>query len=1346
MTKGINLEVKLKAFLQSLFEGLGFSVLEARQQTSGTQHGFDIRITFLDASEKKREFYFECKDYTSPLPWKEMLRKIHELHAFSHPVDGFIGISPRRNLSNINTAVQHTLPNLVKFPVRFWTPDAHVKEYLSLDKTLFQEIYSEPPPDTDPEKIKQKLQVVINTMLRERDDFLQATAFPKDLTLKIPRIHIDDIVGRADELHALHQALFQNKQVVLVNGLGGIGKTTLAQGYISRYYLDYQHVAWITQKGTDITQDITQDEGLLRSLSVSQAGKDVQQLLHEILYKFKTISGKPNLLVLDNADRALTNLKDMFPGQPDWHLLVTSRERMEGFLIHEIGFLSPATALELFKKHYNRTTDDTKLYELLEVVDYHTLTLEILAKTAQLQRVDIDALKFAIEHDLRANVYVAHKGDKVERVRSYLSSIFTLSQLTKNEVWLIKYFECLPAEYHSYSVLLALIAPGMSQHEAVFSETLTALSDHGWLLYNSETDSYKMHRIITEVAVRKLPIALVDVEPLVDSVSAKLQFNQFEEHPVEKFPWIPFGKTLTDAFSSDMSEKIAHLRLYLAMVLHEYGDYTGARTVTEQAIATFENLGEDVDFYRSQGYACLGNILRSLGDYTGAIRWLEKAIALEEHYLGINDPRLSKEYACLAMVFNDLGRYSTAKRLLEKCVLAAENEFGEYHAVTGNRYSKLGHVLLELGDHSGAHVLFEKALRATEKHLGPNHPDLATQYSDIATTLQNRGDYVGAVELLRKSVASTETNFGPDHPSMARDLSNLASALRDAGNYGEAKVLYEKALEIAERSQGQNHPDTVGLYSNLGTLLHATGDYDNAKRLLEKAVFLGECTQGRDHPSLAKSIANLASVQQTQGEFAGAKKLYKTAIKLSEKKLGVGHPHTAILYANLSSTLVELDEFIQAKELLEKAIRSDEENFGPDHVVTTLKYANLAALLHHLGDYDTAQSLLERVIRSNEEILGKAHPTVAMHYSNLGSFLHQREDYTGAKALLEKAVASDEKNLGEDHPVTARKYANLGMVLGKLGDHAGASRLLEKAIAIGTKHLGEDHVEVVANYIVYAHILIAMNDAAGAKSFLEKATRSHFKRDRTDLPPGITLGDQQRDEILAMLANVDGEELNTMLARLDIAAKQRPAKRNGPAIAFPAISPPTKDYDAIPIPNTALQEEDWGDLYEVDKTALSWLNKDPGALALLGEQAITKATLGQVLAFIELKFGIDEKTLSWHYINLAEDLCNAQNFACAKEVLKRIIARYEQQSDSKGDKIICAYQLLSLALCATGDYHELMDLFEKMITSHNEHTTKTIQHYIQLSNMLKNHGQHASAKVIQKKVQWAKQYVRRHGK
>jgi hypothetical protein len=73
--KGIDFEHKALEYLKSLFEQLGFPVLEARNQQSGTQNGFDIRITFQDDQNKVRQFYFECKDYTSKLYWKGIVSK-----------------------------------------------------------------------------------------------------------------------------------------------------------------------------------------------------------------------------------------------------------------------------------------------------------------------------------------------------------------------------------------------------------------------------------------------------------------------------------------------------------------------------------------------------------------------------------------------------------------------------------------------------------------------------------------------------------------------------------------------------------------------------------------------------------------------------------------------------------------------------------------------------------------------------------------------------------------------------------------------------------------------------------------------------------------------------------------------------------------------------------------------------------------------------------------------------------------------------------------------------------------------------------------------------------------------
>src|SRR5690606_32897700 len=77
----------------------------------------------------------------------------------------------------------------------------------------------------------------------------------KELSLNLPKIHPDDIVGREDDLKKLYDFLSHEKRMVVVNGLGGIGKTTLAQGYLSKYYEEYKHIVWITQNSENITND-----------------------------------------------------------------------------------------------------------------------------------------------------------------------------------------------------------------------------------------------------------------------------------------------------------------------------------------------------------------------------------------------------------------------------------------------------------------------------------------------------------------------------------------------------------------------------------------------------------------------------------------------------------------------------------------------------------------------------------------------------------------------------------------------------------------------------------------------------------------------------------------------------------------------------------------------------------------------------------------------------------------------------------------------------------------------------------------------------------------------------------
>ena len=766
------------------------------------------------------------------------------------------------------------------------------------------------------------------------------TSIPKELTSKIPKVHISEVIGREKELEELRSLLFDNKHVVVVNGLGGIGKTTLAQAYMSLYYNDYQHIAWVSQSSDNsFINDFVNTEGLKENLNIKVETEDLQRIFESILKELKALPQKPNLLLIDNAESNLSNLIDYLPHQPNWHLLVTSRESIERFYMKELGFLSPEKALELFKNHCELIQDDQGIKDLLRTIDYHTLTIEILAKTAQKQHTNITKLKTAIETDLKAGVYIKHKGEKIEKVFSYLASIFDLSKLHTQEDWLMKQFACLPAEFLSYEQLLEFTAPE-DENEESFGETLAELVTKGWVLANTETDSYKMHRIIAEVATYKLNIKVADVENLIDTVTQKLSLDQTKDNPIDKFQWIPYGKAIVSNFEDETDTKIATLQNNLALVLQELGDYEGAK------------------------------------------RLLEKAKNSAEKNFGEEHPTTAVRYSNLALVLKDLGDYEGAKRLLEKAKNSAEKNFGEEHPTTAVRYSNLALVLKDLGDYEGAKRLLEKAKNSAEKNFGEEHPTTAANYSNLATVLKDLGDYEGAKRLLEKAKNSDEKNFGEEHPTTAVRYSNLALVLKDLGDYEGAKRLLEKAKNSDEKNFGEEHPYTATNYSNLALVLQDLGDYEGAKRLLEKAKNSDEKNFGEEHPTTAVRYSNLATVLKDLGDYEGAKRLLEKAKNSAEKNFGEEHPTTAANYSNLATVLQSLGDYERAKRFLEKAKNSDEKNFGEEHPTTAVSYFNLGMVLFNLKDTN-ATFYVEKAYNVYRNHLGEQHPNTQLIKRNL---------------------------------------------------------------------------------------------------------------------------------------------------------------------------------------------------------------------------------------------------------------------------------------------------------------------------------------------------------------------------
>ncbi len=180
----------------------------------------------------------------------------------------------------------------------------------------------------------------------------------------------DRLIGR-DALLAQISAALDKGQRVLLQGMGGMGKTALAAEIAARR-VSGGSVLWL-RAGTERAPALL--EALVRPFDASSIdGSAVRKLIGEAGVK---------LVVLDDVWEGAV-LKQVIDALPrPLPVLVTSRQRYPLNQIIDVGELEPTTALELLNYHaaQSYTLADADALALCQLVGRHPFTLEIAGKT-----------------------------------------------------------------------------------------------------------------------------------------------------------------------------------------------------------------------------------------------------------------------------------------------------------------------------------------------------------------------------------------------------------------------------------------------------------------------------------------------------------------------------------------------------------------------------------------------------------------------------------------------------------------------------------------------------------------------------------------------------------------------------------------------------------------------------------------------------------------------------------------------------------------------------------------------------------------------------------------------------
>ncbi|MEM6321720.1 MAG: NB-ARC domain-containing protein [Bacteroidota bacterium] len=211
----------------------------------------------------------------------------------------------------------------------------------------------------------------------------------------LPFIAKEEVVGRKDDFTEVKKMLEVTDRLVLVNGVGGIGKTTLAKYFTTLSYQDYNYIAWVNNTSS-IKEAFANDLALIDSLhlkadleALPQDKNWTEKAFVLILNRMRQLAsdenGKKNLLILDNVGSDIEDLDilEQVALKPNWKVLATSRNVLEGFKIFELLALAKEEAMQLFYQHYRYEKNDQLVEEILQRIAYHTLSIEVIAKTAE---------------------------------------------------------------------------------------------------------------------------------------------------------------------------------------------------------------------------------------------------------------------------------------------------------------------------------------------------------------------------------------------------------------------------------------------------------------------------------------------------------------------------------------------------------------------------------------------------------------------------------------------------------------------------------------------------------------------------------------------------------------------------------------------------------------------------------------------------------------------------------------------------------------------------------------------------------------------------------------------------
>lgn len=714
----------------------------------------------------------------------------------------------------------------------------------------------------------------------------------------------EDIVGRESDIESLSSNIKNQDHIVLISGIGGIGKTTLLKGYLKKFKTNYNHIIWISYR-ENLINSFIQCVPLIENLQLNFP--DIISDFEKFCIMQNRISKLPgnNILVLDNYSEDSSDNTSKLPFGNNWTILTSSRMELKSSKYYCIptNKLNNTAAKQLFTKHYTGEVEEEALNELLELIEYHTLSIELLAKTLE-TNFTINGIPELLTHLIRYSISDEKWQVKLEsnyseyelNLRNHLLNAFKLSSLNKNEKRFLLYFSILPVELFSGSELIQIFQipeDSISQ----FIDSLNSLHKKGWL--KKVEGNFTSHAIIQEITKATIIPSEDNCKPVILGLSELLKIDDNVQISFKQ-RFIPSSLSVLKTIESS-SEDICILCHFTSVVFKEIGSYNQASNLAEKALRIAEKL--DAESLQWPIYSLIATINRKSGLLDEAFKNYKKSTDIINR-TDRKDISMISVYINLGTLHEQMGNRENlmeAKSLYEFAIDELENfrrnietnQYVEVHLAEAK--GSLGKVFNLLGFNDKAIELQLYADSVFSTVLQKSNIPESINANNLGITFASINDFKNSFKYHQKAVKIQSEIFPEDHPELSVSLSGLASAYNNLGDKPKARELFEKVLNIGERTLNSDHPALARRKANLAAVLEIPKDLYRARKLYEEAIEIESKHYGRNNPSVANSIYNLGILHLEENNTLDALKKFTEALDIIYRNYGPNHEMTKLI-------------------------------------------------------------------------------------------------------------------------------------------------------------------------------------------------------------------------------------------------------------------------------------------------------------------------------------------------------------------------------------------------------------------------------------------------------------------